>query len=245
MLVVIKSYLYYLLGEGFKMDINDFSRAFTAFKNQSTDRIPLWEDRYPCLNDTGDEPFDAHYIYHTAWAARQIAQIKPIRHVDISSILYFSTIVSAFVPVEHYDFRVVGIGLDGLKIGTADLIALPFADNSIESLSCLHSVEHVGLGRYGDALDPNGDRKAMSELCRVLAVGGQLLFVVPVGKSKICFNAHRIYSSGEVFEGLKGLTLTGAALVPDCGGLIINPSMALMDSQGYGCGCFAFKKVGL
>ena len=78
--------------------------------------------------------------------------------------------------------------------GQTDICALPFADGSIQSLSCMHVVEHVGLGRYGDPLDPMEIEWQCSELQRVLAPGGDLLFVVPVGKPRIMYNAHRIYS---------------------------------------------------
>jgi hypothetical protein len=57
----------------------------------------------------------------------------------------------------------------------------------------MHVIEHIGLGRYGEALDPDGDLKAIRELVRVLAAGGNLLVVVPVGRPRIQFNAHRIY----------------------------------------------------
>ncbi|MGA2030503.1 MAG: DUF268 domain-containing protein, partial [Verrucomicrobiota bacterium] len=76
--------------------------------------------------------------------------------------------VSAFVPVKFYDYRPADLHLDNLACEHADLQALPFADCGIQSISCMHVVEHVGLGRYGDPLDPNGDLKAMNELERVL-----------------------------------------------------------------------------
>jgi hypothetical protein len=69
----------------------------------------------------------------------------------------------------------------------------------------MHVVEHVGLGSYGDSLDPNGDLKAMSELKRVLSINGNLLFVVPVGKPRVMFNAHRIYSYEQIIECFKGI----------------------------------------
>ena len=65
-----------------------------------------------------------------------------------------------------------------------DLISLPFEDGSFHSLTCMHVVEHIGLGRYGDQVDPDGDLMAMKELERVTAKLGNLLFVVPVGIPK-------------------------------------------------------------
>ncbi len=52
--------------------------------------------------------------------------------------------------------------------------------------SCMHTIEHIGLGRYGDPLDAVGDQTALSELQRVVAPGGSLLIVVPVATA--CFN---------------------------------------------------------
>ena len=55
--------------------------------------------------------------------------------------------VSAFIPVEFYDYRPAELSLSGLEFKHADLTHLPFADNSVESLSCMHVIEHIGLGR--------------------------------------------------------------------------------------------------
>ncbi|MDW8072359.1 MAG: hypothetical protein RMK79_12935, partial [Anaerolineae bacterium] len=85
-----------------------FRREFAQFKALS-DKRPArfalrWEDRYPCLGDkTEVTGFDRHYVYHTAWAARIVAQLRPAYHVDIASSLYFSALVSAFVPVIFFD----------------------------------------------------------------------------------------------------------------------------------------------
>ncbi|MHC1697480.1 MAG: DUF268 domain-containing protein [Geobacteraceae bacterium] len=205
-----------------------------------------WGDRYPCLCDkTSMTGFDRHYIYHPAWAARVLALTRPESHVDISSSLHFCTLVSAFVPVHFFDYRPAAISINGLESGQADICALPFADRSIPSLSCMHVVEHVGLGRYGDRLDPEGDLKAMSELKRVLAPGGDLLIVVPVGKPRIQFNAHRIYSYNQMRESFPGFELREFALIPDeqaNGGLIRNADPKMADQQSYGCGCFWFRR---
>lgn len=205
-----------------------------------------WEDRYPCLDDrTGQTQFDPHYIYHTAWAARKLSESRPTLHVDISSSLYFCSLVSAFIPVDFYDFRPAPLLLSGLTCRKADLTRLPFQDASVISLSCMHVAEHVGLGRYGDPFDYDGDLKAMSELCRVLAPGGRLLFAVPVGRPRICFNAHRIYSHAQVVEGFPGLLLDEFTLIPDSAGTtgpIEHCDPARADAQEYGCGCFLFRR---
>jgi SAM-dependent methyltransferase len=198
---------------------------------------------YPCLTDNTEKMSpDLHYVYHPAWAARIIAKIKPEFHIDISSILYFSAIVSAFVPVKYYEFRKVYMNLDNLTTGQANLLMLPFPDNSVKSISCMHTIEHIGLGRYGDPIDVNGDLKSIKELKRVLAKGGSLLFVVPIGKPRIYFNAHRVYSYNQIMNYFSGLNLKEFTLIPKGGEMIYNASKELADKEDYGCGCFWFVK---
>lgn len=233
----------YLRYRAFVRDYRDFSRLAA----QGPARFHLrWEDRFPCLEDrTAGTDFDRHYVYHTAWAARVVARTRPVEHVDIASSLYFCAMVSAFVPIRFLDYRPADLRLEGLKSEFGDLMRLPFADQSVPSLSCMHVVEHVGLGRYGDPLDPDGDRKAMAELERVVARGGTLLFVTPVGRSRIQFNAHRIYGYRQVVEQFAQLELRQFALLPDYpseGGLIPDADPALADRQTYGCGCFWFER---
>jgi SAM-dependent methyltransferase len=151
--------------------------------------------------------------------------------------------LSAFMPVKFYDFRPAQIVLPNLTLDHADLTLLPFENTSIKSLSCMHTAEHIGLGRYGDKLDPEGDLKAISELKRVLAPGGNLLFVVPVGKSRIMFNAHRIYSYNQIISYFSDLKLINFTLIPDNAikdAVIDNATSEDVDRQDYGCGCFWF-----
>lgn len=201
----------------------------------------------PCLNDSvSTTSVERHYFYHPAWAARILATLKPEYHVDISSAVGFSQLVSAFIPVRFYDYRPLEVNINNLTCGQADLVSLPFKDNEIKSLSCMHTVEHVGLGRYGDTIDPDGDLKAIKELKRVLAPGGSLLFVVPLGgEPKIQFNAHRIYSYDQIMDYFSDLSLKEFALIPDShadGDLVRNASRELANAQRHGCGCFWFVK---
>lgn len=225
-----------------------FIRDFFSFRRQvkNGERFTLrWNDRYPCLDDrTATTGFDRHYIFHPAWAARILARTRPEFHVDISSSLHFCSLVSAFLPVRFYDYRPADLHLSNLTSESADLLALPFGKDTVLSLSCMHVIEHVGLGRYGDSLDPEGDLKAIAELKRVLAPGGDLLIVVPVGNPRILFNAHRIYSYEQITGYFSPLSLQEFTLISDdpATGLIFNALPEQVAEQRYGCGCFWFKR---
>lgn len=223
-------------------------KSYLKYKSKDTKKrfpVPLFAVQPTLFENTPYTRFDTHYIYHTAWAARKVFEINAPVHTDISSSLYFSSIVSAFKPVHFYDFRPAKLNLSNLTSKAEDLTRLSFPDGSIDSLSCMHTVEHVGLGRYGDAIDPEGDVTAAKELARVVQKGGSLLFVVPIGKAKIQFNAHRIYSYDMVIDMFPGLTLKEFSLIPDNAlekGMIYNATKEQSDKQAYGCGCFWFVK---
>lgn len=220
----------------------NFQRKRSALENN---RFSMkWDDRYPCLNDaTSNTGFDAHYLFHTAWAARILTQTKPTIHIDISSCLRFVSLVSAFIPIHFYDFRPAPLNLSGLDSSRADLMDLPFEDNSVKSLSCMHVIEHIGLERYGDPFDPEGDLKAISELKRVLANNGILLFVVPLGANAIIqYNAHRIYTYQQILHYFSNFELVNFSYINDAGKYIENASIEDTIGQIYGCGCFCFRK---
>lgn len=245
-------YRSYLMQGVKKKQIQEFETDLANFKASAVLTQKRFEEGYevyPILDEkTTITPIEPHYTYHPAWAARILAQNKPPKHVDISSTLNFCTLVSAFIPIDFYDYRPAQIILEGLKSAHADLTKLHFADNSIESLSCMHTLEHVGLGRYGDPIDYDGDLKAIEELKRVLAINGDLLVVVPTGKPKIAYNAHRIYSYEQVISYFEPLQLVEFSLVPDNFeniGFIKNATKKQADEQHWGCGCFWFKKIQL
>ncbi|MEZ5993247.1 MAG: DUF268 domain-containing protein [Planctomycetota bacterium] len=229
---------------------SEFKTRFDTFRRLATEagnRMPVeWDDRFPCLDDETDGlDFDRHYVYHMAWAMRVLTRTMPELHVDVSSRLDFAALASAIVPVQLFEYRQPDLVLDQLQVMQGDLLNLPVTDSSVHSLSCMHVIEHVGLGRYGDQMDADGDMKAIAELKRVLAPGGQLLFVVPIGRPRVQFNAHRIYSFEHVRKQFSGFELAEFALIPDKaqdGHLVFNASPELCSAQNYGCGCFLFRK---
>ena len=214
-------------------------------KRNLSSRFPITPKNFNLqLNDRDKiQTFDAHYIYHPAWAIRIILAEKPEKHIDISSTLWFSAALSAMIPVDFFDYRQVNLHLTKLTSNQADLTALFFPDNTIKSLSCMHVLEHVGLGRYGETIDPDGDRKAARELSRVLAPGGILLLVVPVGKERLCFNAHRIYSPKSVPALFPDLHLNSFSYVDDNAKFHEEEALQNAEQENYACGCFFFRKL--
>lgn len=231
-----------------RAQLHTFREEFDRFAALARERPRLVirpDNLNPHLTDRASAtPIDRHYTYHPAWAARVLAKTRPAKHVDISSIVSFCVVVSAFVPVEFYDFRPVPVQLDGLFTGSADLTNLHFASDSIASLSCMHVIEHIGLGRYGDPLDPDGDLKAIGELVRVLAPGGDLLIATPVGLPRVEFNAHRVYDYEAFASYFAPLELVEFALIEErgMGGLVVSPAAERVRAESYGCGCFWFRK---
>ena len=204
--------------------------------------IPLI-DTLPQLHDrTKKTGIDTHYFHMTGWAFRKIVATKPCFHVDVGSHNLFINMLSAVLPVVFLDWRPVPVKLNGLEQIAGDLRRLPFPDASIESLSCLHVAEHIGLGRYGDDLDPFGTEKAARELQRVLVPGGSLYFAVPIGRPRLCFNAHRIYDPEQIGEFFPDLHLVAFAAVSDNGDFRGNASQTDFTNSNYSCGMFQYVK---
>lgn len=212
------------------------------FKRYDDKRFEIKEeDLFLCTEDnTTVTNFDSHYIYHPAWAARIIKELAPRKHVDIGSTLHFCSILSAFVNTDFYDYRPAPLNLTNLTSGHADLTSLTFESCTINTLSCMHTIEHIGLGRYGDPIDPTADLKAINELKRVCAVNGTLLIVVPIGKRRIQFNAHRIYDPFDMITYMEGFKLNQFSFVNDEGEFIDDTDISKAQNQKYACGCYWF-----
>jgi SAM-dependent methyltransferase len=225
-----------------------FAEQFSQFKEQSCQDgrfEPKQADWLPFLNDaTPETGFDPHYVLHTSWAARVLAKTKPTVHVSFGDSLYFVGIASAFTSMTFCDIRESRLPFRDIEEDRADLTSLPPSwTGTLQSISCMHVLEHIGLGRYGDALDASGDRKAAAELARVLAPGGQLLMVVPMeDPPRVCFNAHRLYSYSQVMDLFPDLTLLEFTLITNEGQFFENADPCLLEGRKYSCGCFRYTK---
>lgn len=200
------------------------------------------EERPMLKDDTPGYFVDPHYAVMGLESFRQIIRQSPEKHTDIGGDIDFLMYLSEFVPVEHIDLRTPGIGLPRINYIKGDALNLPLEDESVESLSCLSVAEHIGLGRYGDEIDPNGFKKCCAELVRVLRKGGLLYFAVPCGIPKTVFNAHRVLSFKEVVEALDGLEIANVCGMSSEGEF--NPSMdeGFLKNDPFGCALFVMVK---
>jgi len=194
-----------------------------------------------------------HYFHQDLLIARRIREANPRRHVDVGSrVDGFVAHVAVFRQIDVFDIRTLDVQVPNIRFLQADMMKeLPdHLAGCCDSLSCLHVLEHFGLGRYGDPVDFLGHEKALANLTRMLEPGGTLYLSVPIGPQRIEFNAHRVFSV-ETLLGLlePGFEVDRFSFVDDSGDLHDDVNLdadAVSSSFGcqWGCGIVEAKKNG-
>lgn len=205
---------------------------------------------YPILDDYKKQAGTAkgHYFHQDLLVATLINEANPSRHIDVgSSIDGFVAHVAAFRTIEVLDIRALDdCGHERIKFMQANFM-LPLNKQLCEitdSLSCLHALEHFGLGRYGDPIDPEGHLKGFGNLHKMLKPGGTLYISFPIGVSSVYFNAHRVFDPGEIMKWSDGLfRLERFDYVDDCGNLHQSQSLENIPRLNYGCGIYTMTKL--
>jgi len=203
------------------------------------------KDSYPCIFDNTDSfSPGSHYFYQSIWAFERIYRAKPQIHIDVGSKADFVSFLTAVTNVEFVDIRPLDAPyLKNFISIKGSILQMPYKDSSLQSISCLHVAEHIGLGRYGDPLDPFGTKKAAAELARCLASGGNLFFSLPVGKPKLCFNAHRIHSPQQILDYFADLELVEFSAYDDKKRFVENIEPQSLQNAKFACGMFWFTKA--
>jgi SAM-dependent methyltransferase len=231
-----------------------FLRSLREVKRQSDKGENLFPFRrlIPCLEDRFAESGTAngHYFHQDLLVARRIHLNNPKKHVDIGSRMDgFIAHVASFREVEVMDIRPLASRIANIKFIQNDLmkdVQKSFFDYC-DSISSLHAIEHFGLGRYGDEIDPNGYLLGLNNIHRILKKRGKFYFSVPIGPQRLEFNAHRVFGLQYLLELLRGrYEIDGFSFVDDNGDLHENVQLNenVMDSCGcfFGCGIFELTK---
>ena len=202
---------------------------------------PIYDDFYKQAGNA-----NGHYFHQDLLVAGFINKSKPVRHLDIgSSIEGFVSHVASFRSIEIIDIRPLNIPAHPqITFTQGNLMSL---DSSLieicDSLSCLHALEHFGLGRYGDPIDPVGHIKGFNNLHKMLKPGGTLYISFPIGDKGVHFNAHRVFDPKEILEwSTNKFTLARFDFVNDAGDLHTNISIDQIPRSIYGCGIYTLKK---
>jgi hypothetical protein len=225
---------------------------YRKFKSSNQDNAfrmsfyPIMADRFKQGGTT-----KGHYFHQDLLVAQMIYDAKPDRHVDVGSrIDGFVAHLASFRKVTVIDIRALNSDIKNIDFHQADMMS---PDTNIgaecDSLSCLHALEHFGLGRYGDPIDPEGHLRGFENLYHLLQQGGTLYFSVPIGDQRIEFNAHRVFSVQYLLNMFDGkFDVMSFSYVDDSGDLqkdVELDSDAIADNFGcdFGCGIFELRKL--
>jgi SAM-dependent methyltransferase len=192
-----------------------------------------------------------HYFHQDLLVASYIFEARPQRHIDIGSrIDGFVAHVAAFREIEVLDLRTLdSVDHPNIHFTVADLTKLdPKLENSSDSISCLHAIEHFGLGRYGDELNPAGHLLGFANMVKMLKPGGRLYVSFPIAsQSSTVFNKHRIFHTHDIFSWPTPdctLKLVNFDFVDDAGDLHRNVNLNTTEiAADYGCGIYTFEKI--
>lgn len=228
-------------------------RLLKAQGNTSVKVFPFGKP-YPCLDDrfSSSGIASGHYFHQDLLVARRIYLHKPKVHVDIGSrVDGFVAHVASFREIQVFDIRPLSNDIPNMKFMQVDLMK-PISSNLIEycdSLSCLHALEHFGLGRYGDSVNYDGYLLGLDNIYKILKKGGKLFLSVPIGPQRIEFDAHRVFSISFILELLcNKYQIDHFSYVDDKGDLHENTPISESEQQNnfdclYGCGIFELTKL--
>lgn len=189
---------------------------------------PIITDKYALAGTMGN------YFWQDLWAAKLIIRSGVKRHFDIGSRIdgFIAHLLAADIEVSMIDVREFPAQVENLRTIVDDATSLrQIPDESIESLSALCSIEHFGLGRYGDAVDPEACFQCFQQMQKKIKTGGKAYISVPIGQERVEFNAHRVFYAKTIIDCFHSMELKEFSCVADDGKGIEYDA----DLHGYDC----------
>jgi hypothetical protein len=204
--------------------------------------FPMLADRFEQSGVTG-----GHYFHIDLWAARLIYKLSFKKVVDVGSrVDGFIAHILVFRDIEIFDVRPLFSNVRGLTFKKIDMaVSSDVPTNYVDCVTCLHTLEHFGLGRYGDIVDIQAWITGLQNMAKMINSNGSLIIAVPVGRERIEFDAHRVFNPYTVINqaALFDLKIISYSYVDDEGNFHENSNVADSLLLDYGCGCFHFIKL--
>lgn len=197
------------------LDLNRAARIPFRFRREYWRRLRLCRKNAHGFRVFRDFWYDAGTVLHSwghfecAFSAFHLGRIRPAALLDVGSNTYFVLGLLAHSKVTTVDVRHRPALTENETVVVCDAKKLDLPSDSFDCVTSMCSLEHMGLGRYGDEFDLDADKKGFQEMVRVLKPGGHLIFTTSVTRSapSIAFNAHRIYDHGMIRSFCGGLRL--------------------------------------
>jgi len=255
--------VHWVLSSQFGIDVKHFMQSVAALPRFFRDRSRFREQyggslsTVPCLHDwyATAGAAESEYFVQDLLVARWIHEANPRRHVDVGSrIDGLVAHVASFREIEVFDVRPMSVEIPGVTFKQADLMqpvesAAAPAGGYCDSLSCLHAIEHFGLGRYGDPIDAQGYERGIASMARLVAPGGRFYLSTPIGRERVEFNANRVFDPRTIIRCAEQQELRLHELtVISAGGAVdrqrqSDESLLRLADADYNLGVFVFDKA--
>ena len=230
-----------------------YLRDWATFRKGYSGNIKLM----PCLHDRYEEggATKSEYFWQDLLVARAIYAAMPVKHVDIGSrVDGFVAHVASFRECEVFDVRPISSIVPGVIFRQADMMNPASFPSTVDggycdSLSCLHAIEHFGLGRYGDPVNPQGYQCGIANMAQLLLPGGTFYLSTPIGQERVEFNANWVFDPRTIVRCVEtgGMTLQKLIVITPANvpqeSAIDNEALADLTLQRYQLGLFIFTKT--
>jgi hypothetical protein len=206
---------------------------------------PYFGDRFD-----GSGSACGHYFHQDLLVARKIFENRPRRHVDIGSrVDGFVAHVASFREIEVFDVRPQRSSARNIQFRQADLSQEGWSlVDYCDSISSLHAIEHIGLGRYGDPVQYRGHIGALNNIWKALQPRGKFYFSVPMGRQRVEYDGQRVFPLEYLLSLLDKYVVDSFSYVADDGELYENARLDRASIEAnfgceYGCAIFELTKV--
>jgi len=168
-----------------KVGLYDIDLVYTMMHQHALQCFCLFLDKNPWVKEENSSTSVCLDVGSSTSFVYMMASFVNFLAIDASRVCHHK---------DHHKFYVDGTQL---MFHEGEAQQLPIPNGKMAWVSSLHAIEHFGLGRYRDTIDPLGDIKGIREIHRVLCDGGTFVGAVPIlprGMDKVVFNRSRYYS---------------------------------------------------